>query len=251
MSRRPHWLGVVARPQAGRDVRAGARRTWTGIARQLEQQYPDTNTQMGVHLEPLHDSFASEPRTALLMLSGAVGLLFLIVCANIANLQLGRAVSRGRELAIRRALGAGRAAAAATAVDRIRAALRRSAARSDLAAAVLGADHADPLRGRSPCRCSPKSRSTAVCCSSPSRSRCARRSSLASFPRSSSSRSDLVTERSESTSRRRRGFAMSSWPPRSRCRSCSSSAPCCWCAASTVCRTSIPASTRSMRSPSR
>src|SRR6266511_4596496 len=63
---------------------------------------------MGVRLEPLHDSFASEPRTALLMLSGAVGLLFLIVCANIASLQLGRGVTRGRELAIRRALGANR-----------------------------------------------------------------------------------------------------------------------------------------------
>jgi predicted permease len=107
-SRRPHWLGVVARlkpavtfEQANQDM--------VGIARQLEQQYPDTNTLMGVRLEPLHDSFASEPRTALLMLSAAVGLLFLIVCANLANLQLGRAASRRRELSIRRALGAGRA----------------------------------------------------------------------------------------------------------------------------------------------
>src|SRR3954452_10875796 len=106
-SRRPHWLGVVARrrpevsfEQAGDDM--------ANIARQLEQQYPDTNTQMGVRLEPLHESYSDAPRAALLMLSGAVGLLFLIVCANIANLQLGRGVSRARELAIRRALGAGR-----------------------------------------------------------------------------------------------------------------------------------------------
>ena len=107
-SRRPHWLGVIARrrpnvsfEQAGDDL--------AQIARQLEQQYPDTNTKMGVLLEPLHESYSSKPRTALLMLSGAVGLLFLIVCANIANLQLSRGASRTRELAIRRALGAGRA----------------------------------------------------------------------------------------------------------------------------------------------
>jgi putative ABC transport system permease protein len=78
------------------------------IARGLEKQYPDTNTRMGVRLERFHDSLAYAPRPALLMLSGAVGLLFLIVCANIANLQLGRATARVRELAIRRALGAGR-----------------------------------------------------------------------------------------------------------------------------------------------
>src|SRR5262249_43529665 len=65
------------------------------------------NTQMGVRVEDLHDTFASEPRGALLMLSAAVGVLFVIVCANIANLQLGRAISRSREFAIRRALGAG------------------------------------------------------------------------------------------------------------------------------------------------
>ena len=107
-SRRPHRLGVVARLR--RNVSFDqARDDMTGMARQLEQQYPDTNTQMGVRLEPLHESYVSKPRAALLMLSGAVGLLFLIVCANIANLQLSRGVSRTRELAIRRALGAGRA----------------------------------------------------------------------------------------------------------------------------------------------
>lgn len=106
-SRRPHWLGVVARrrPQVSFEQ---ASEDMANIAAQLERQYPDTNTKMGVLLEPLHDSYASGPRTALLMLSGAVGLLFLIVCANIANLQLGRGLSRARELAIRRALGAGR-----------------------------------------------------------------------------------------------------------------------------------------------
>ena len=106
-SRRPHWLGVVARrrPEVSFEQ---AREDMTNIAADLERQYPDTNTRMGVRLEPLHDSYASKPRAALLMLSGAVGLLFLIVCANIANLQLSRGVSRARELAIRRALGAGR-----------------------------------------------------------------------------------------------------------------------------------------------
>ncbi|HEX7138099.1 MAG TPA: ABC transporter permease, partial [Vicinamibacterales bacterium] len=106
-TRRPHFLGVVARMQAG-VVLERAQQDMNRIARELEAEYPDTNTQMGVYLESLHDSFANEPRAALLMLSGAVGLLFLIVCANIANLQLGRIVSRSRELAIRRALGAGR-----------------------------------------------------------------------------------------------------------------------------------------------
>ena len=107
-SRRPHWLGVIARMRPAVSFEQ-AREDMTGIARQLEQQYPDTNTQMGVRLEPFHDSLAFGRRQALLMLSAAVGLLFLIVCANIANLQLGRGVSRARELAIRRALGAGRA----------------------------------------------------------------------------------------------------------------------------------------------
>ena len=106
-SRRPHWLGVVARRKPGVSLER-AQQEMTSIARGLERQYPDTNTQMGVRLESFHASLAFEPRPALLMLSGAVALLFLIVCANIANLQLGRAAARTRELAIRRALGAGR-----------------------------------------------------------------------------------------------------------------------------------------------
>jgi putative ABC transport system permease protein len=106
-SRRPHWLGVVARLKPGVTM-SQAQQDMNRIARQLEAEYPDTNSQMGVRLEPLHDSFAGDHRTALLMLSAAVGLLFLIVCVNIANLQLGRGVARSREFAIRRALGAAR-----------------------------------------------------------------------------------------------------------------------------------------------
>jgi len=106
-ARRPHWLGVVARRRPGVSLEQ-AQQEMNTIARGLERLYPDTNTQMGVRLENFHDSLAFEPRPALLMLSGAVSLLFLIVCANVANLQLGRAASRTRELAIRRALGAGR-----------------------------------------------------------------------------------------------------------------------------------------------
>ena len=106
-SRRPHWLGVIARRKPGVSVEQ-SQQEMNSIARGLERQYPDTNTQMGVRLESFHGSLAYAPRPGLLMLSGAVGLLFLIVCANIANLQLGRATARARELAIRRALGAGR-----------------------------------------------------------------------------------------------------------------------------------------------
>jgi putative ABC transport system permease protein len=106
-SRRPHWLNVVARLRAGVPLDR-AREEMTAIAGRLEHQYPDTNTQMGVLLEPFHESLSGGQRPALLMLFSAVGVLFLIVCANIANLQFGRAVSRTREMAIRHALGAGR-----------------------------------------------------------------------------------------------------------------------------------------------
>jgi predicted permease len=106
-SRRPHWLGVVARLKPSVTLRQAAD-NMAAVAARLEAEYPDTNTRMGVRLERLHDSFAREPRLALLMLSGAVGLLFLLVCANIASLQLGRAIARSRELAIRQALGAAR-----------------------------------------------------------------------------------------------------------------------------------------------
>jgi len=106
-ARRPHWLGVIARRRP-RVTLGRAQQEMNAIASELEREYPDTNTKMGVRLEEFHDSLAYVSRPALVMLSGAVGLLFIIVCVNIANLQLGRGASRMRELGIRRALGAGR-----------------------------------------------------------------------------------------------------------------------------------------------
>jgi putative ABC transport system permease protein len=105
--RRPHYLSVVARRRPGVTMEQ-ARDEMTAIASRLEQAYPDTNTQMGVRLDDYHGSLAEAKRPAVLLLLAAVGVLFLVVCSNVANLQLGRAATRTHEFAVRQALGAGR-----------------------------------------------------------------------------------------------------------------------------------------------
>jgi putative ABC transport system permease protein len=78
------------------------------IAAVLEKKYPETNTKQSAASQPLRDELVGDVQTALWILFGAVACLLLIANANVANLMLARASVRGKEIALRSALGASR-----------------------------------------------------------------------------------------------------------------------------------------------
>jgi putative ABC transport system permease protein len=96
---------VVGRLSQGASL-AGAGREMDALGHQLEAEYPESNRGRGISVEGMTDVVVGGVRPALVLLLGAVALLLLVACANVASLLLAQGWARAREFALRRTLGA-------------------------------------------------------------------------------------------------------------------------------------------------
>jgi len=106
-NRGDHQVNVVARLKPAISV-AAAQAALSAVSSNLGRQYPDTNRWIRAAVAPLRDDLAGSVKESLLALLGASGLIVLIACVNVANLQMVRAAGRRHESSVRMALGAGR-----------------------------------------------------------------------------------------------------------------------------------------------